>query len=83
MDYKAEMFLRRRTQLGEFSGFQPCDSILVSADSLEEAIWLIEAEATARFQTSAIFINRVYHDEKVVYNTPWDELGPLPISFLG
>lgn len=79
-NYIAEVFFRRCTQEGRYLGFSPFSTVEVPANSLDEALVLISNEAERIFKSSVVFINQVHCDNRIVYESPWDELGPLPLS---
>ncbi len=82
-EYTAEIFIRRYLEDDSLSGLQKCKPFNVDADSLEGAIKSIQGKAAEKFPDSVPLIDRIFgpnHD--LLYVTPWDELGPLPVSFM-
>ena len=81
--YTAEVFVRRYTSNGTLTGWLKCESFSIRANSLEKAIKSIEREATEKFQSSVIHIDKILGPNKnLLYNTAWDDFGPV-MSFKG
>ncbi len=83
MEYTAEIYLKRYLENGTTTGWHNPTTFHVNSDSLEGAIKATEQESARMFPGSLIHINRVVDStQKVLYDTAWDELGPLVSAFV-